>query len=218
MLEDHLAFIERFYASAAEPFETIKRKIERREMPFVPRHEPGDYDGYEYQHEFNEASACLRILGYCSHSLAVKALHDYLRQFIMRERSVVKAEELGPILKCFKGRGWFEKYIHFLEQRTRFNWVDSPVTRDRIEQINLSRNDVIHDPDIESTWPTQSEDHFRKYPVSRFAEDWELAMVTPNGGNPEFPLRLNVTRDRLAEAISDIRSFCAFVEKQRTQW
>ena len=214
ILSDHLDFILRFYTNAAEPFETLKRKIEAEEEPFVPHHEPGDNDGYEYQDEWNEADAGLRVLGYCSLGLVQKALQDYLRAFIMREAGVT-IEGLKLTLKQYEGQGWFKKYCLFLEAQTPFKWAASPIGFDRIEQINLCRNDVAHDPNIDSTRPSQSENHFRKYPVSRFSDEFQMAT---EDGMPEVPLWLSVTRKRLTEATKDVRDFCAFVEAQRTRW
>ncbi len=147
MLEDRLGFIGRFYAVAAEPFETAKQKIEAEEEPFVPQYEPGDYDGPAYESEWQEADHSVRVLGQCCLSLVQKALHDYLREFIVREAGV-RRDELGSVLKPYKGDGWFERYRAFLEERTQFNWAACPVARERIEQINLCRNDLTHEPGI----------------------------------------------------------------------
>jgi hypothetical protein len=217
MLNDRLTFIERFNATASEPFETTKRRIEAGEEPYVPRHAPGDCDGLEYEGEWGEADEGLRVLGQCSLGLVAKALQDYLREFVTRQAGV-RREELPSVLKGYNGRGWFDKYQGFLKDRTKFKWANCPVTRDGIEQVILTRNDITHDAMIEGSWPTQSEDHFHRYPLSRFAEDMERAVLTADSADPEFPFSLNVTRDALAEAIKDVRQFCSFVEALRTKW
>jgi hypothetical protein len=207
-----LDFIQRFYDTAAGPFETTKRKIEVGEEPYVPRYQPGDYDGFEYEIEWQEAEGSLRVLGQCCLVLVAKALQDYLREFIVRE-----AGDLAGALKPYEGN-WLEKYCAFLGDRSGFDWAQSPVARDRIEQINLCRIDIVHDPDIDRTSPRQSEDHFRKYPVSLFADELELVALVEPGGKPEFPSTINVTRAGLAAATEDVRRFCTFVEEQRTHW
>ena len=209
ILEDHLVFIERFYDAAAQPFEATMRKIESNEAPFVPRFGPGDYDGYEYQAEYNEAHDCLSVLGNCSLVLLEKALHDYLRAFVEREG--------GPGEKQPK-ESWFDHHCRFLKENTPFCWTNSPVSRDQIEQINLSRIDISHDPTIDRIQPRQSEKHFRKYPLSRFAEEWEIEAMSGEEGRPQFPLTLDIRRGKLTSAIVDVRCFCAFVENQRTNW
>jgi hypothetical protein len=208
ILEGHSGFIEHFYNAAAEPFETILRKIQFNEEPFVPRYPPGDYDGYEYQAKYNEAHDCLSVLGNCSLGLLEKALHDYLRAFVEREG--------GPGPRKPK-ESWFDRHCRFLEENTPFCWTNSPVSRDQIEQINLSRNDILHDPMIDRTQPPQSEEHFRKYPVSRFAEEWQIEAMSGEEDKPQFPLTLDITREKLTGAIADVWQFCKFVEAQRTK-
>jgi hypothetical protein len=218
MLNGRLRFIERFYGAASEPFETTKRKIEASEEPFVPRYAPGDYDGFEYEGEWGEADEGLRVLGQCSLGLVAKALQDYLREFVAREASV-RREKLATVLKTYRKKdGWFNEYCRFLEDRTKFSWKSCPVAHDRVEQIILSRNDITHGSVIENAWPIQSEDHFPRCRLPRFADEMEKAVVTADGAVPEFPFTLNVTRDGLAGAIEDVRKFSAFVEEQRTQW
>jgi len=217
-LEDHLRFIERFYDKAAEPFETTKRKIHAGEEPFIPQRAPEDYNGPEYEIEWIEADQCLSVLGSCSLALLNKALHDYLRLFIMREAGVAEPEKLSPILKRYQGENWFEKYCAFLTGNTPFEWARSPVSHDQIEQINLSRNDFVHDPTMGGTWPRQSERHFQKHPVSAFADELDLAALVHENGKPELPVALRVTRENLAAHIEYVRQFCTFVEAQRTAW
>ena len=68
-----------------------------------------------------------------------------------------------------------------------WSWTNSPGSRDQIEQINLSRNDISHDPMIDRTQPRQNEKHFHKYPVSRFAPEWEIRQCLERKVNPNFP-------------------------------
>jgi hypothetical protein len=90
VLKDHLGFIERFYNTAAEPFESRMRKIEAQEEPFVPRHPCRDDDEFEYQAEWSDAYEGLNVLGSCSLGLLEKALHDYLREFVGAEGELAR--------------------------------------------------------------------------------------------------------------------------------
>jgi hypothetical protein len=207
ILENHLDFIQRFYDSAGSVFEITKRKIEANEEPFVRRRAPEDCDGPEYEIQWIEADDFLGVIGSSSLGLLEKALHDYLRKFVEREGGA-----------GLKDSGWFDRHCRFLEEQTSFRWTNSPVPRDRIEEINLSRNDFTHDPMLGSTWPRQSEPHFRKYPVSGFADKLHLAAMMEEGDKPEFPIALRVTRENLTAHIEYVRQFCAFVEAQRTKW
>ena len=177
IIEGHLGFIEHFYNAAAEPFETTLRKIQSNEEPFVPRYAPGDYDGYEYQTEYNEAHDCLSVLGNCSLGLLEKALHDYLRAFVEREG--------GPRPRNRRSRGlvvtvasW--KKIHRFAGRTRL----SPKIR---SNKSFSAATIHHDPMIDRTRPRQSKEHVRKHPVSRFAEGWEVEAMSGRKVNLNFP-------------------------------
>ena len=208
MLGDHLDFIERFHNAASEPFETTLRKINKGEAPFIPKRAPEEWDGPEYEVEWIEADQFLDVVGSCSLGLVEKALHDYLREFVERE---------GGLDQKKSGESWFDQYCRFLEKNTPFRWAASPVPKERLEEINLSRNDFVHDPMIDSTSPRQSKKHFRKYPVSAFADELYLAAMKGEKDKPEFPVGLKVTRENLTAHIEYVRQFCAFVEDQRTK-
>ena len=209
ILEDHLLFIERFYNTAAEPFETTIRKIETEEEPFVLQQAPEDSDGSEYQAEWSEAYEGLAVLGSCSLGLLEKALHDYLRELV--------GAEGGPGPKK-PGESWFDHHCRFLEDETGFRWANSPVSRGQIEEINLTRNTFVHDEMLGSTWPLQMEHHFRKNPVPAFADKLHLAALKGAEGKPDVPVALKVTRENLTTHIEYVRQFCTFVEGRRTTW
>jgi hypothetical protein len=79
-----------------------------------------------------EADQMLGVVGSSSLSLLEKALHDYLREFVERE---------GGLGTKKPGESWFDRHCRFLEENTPFSWNDSPVPREKMEQINLGRND-----------------------------------------------------------------------------
>ena len=159
--------------------------------------------------EWIEADDFLSVVGSSALGLLEKALHDYLRAFVK--------DEGGPGPKKSK-ESWFDQHCRFLEENTPFRWTNSPVPRGRLEEINLSRNDFTHDPTIGSTWPFQSEAHFRKYPVSGFVDTLHFAVMTEETGVPDSPMPLKVTRENLMSHIEYVRQFCTFVDDQRTQW
>jgi hypothetical protein len=209
ILKDHLGFIERFYNCAAEPFETRMRKIEAGEDPFTPQRAPGDDDGSEYLAEWSYAYEGLAVLGSCSLGLLEKALHDYLREFV--------GAEGGPGQKKPK-ESWFDHHCRFLEENTAFRWANSPVSKDQLEEINLTRNTFAHDEMLGSTWPLQTEHHFRKNPVAAFGDKPHLAALKGKERDPEFPVALKVTRENLTIHIGYAREFCTYVEGQKRKW
>lgn len=146
-------------------------------------------------------------------SLVAKAIQDYLREFVQS-----KAPGTGP--RKAK-ESWFDYYCRCLERTTTFRWADSPISRDQIEQINLCRNDFMHDPGIDSGQPKKSETHFDKHPLSRFDDRLEraveIAIAQANGevSPPSAPGSLTVSRQELFSAVADARQFCAFIETQQ---
>jgi hypothetical protein len=108
--------------------------------------------------------------------------------------------------------------------RTTFRWEGSPVSRDQIGQINLCRNDFIHDSlsEIDSGQPMQSAGHFQKHPFSPFSDPLDravrMASATANSEKwCETPGLLTVSGNALFSALTMARQFCAFVETQDAQ-
>ena len=202
-LNRRLGFIGRFYLKAVGPFEATQRKIVREKEAFLSRGD--DAPDSFIEEDWNESTKCVQVLGQCCLGLSEKALHDYLRKFVEREGGVEK-----------KSGNWFNWYSDFLTQNTPFEWARSPVTYNQIEQINLSRNDCSHDPDIDSKQPAQSQKHFKKHPRSRFSDELERAILTAmDGREPDFPISLRVTKQGLFNALGDVQRFCEFVETQK---
>jgi hypothetical protein len=187
----------------------------------------GELYGFKaYGAEWLEADDCLRVLGQCSLGLVEKAVHDYLREFTRREFGILgvygpaTTQVLDRRLKPYRKKdGWFGMYGRFLEAQTTFRWSAAPITRTQLEQINLTRNDIAHDPRIDNTLPMQSHDHFEKYPISAFADAvWLSAMMrVGKHGKPGFPIAIHVSRENLTTHIDYIRLFCVFVEAHRTK-
>jgi len=230
MLHSRLDFICRFYDKATAPFETIMDLIAAEEEPYVPSRDPETghrQDRDEFSAEWSEADDCVRVLGHCSLGLLEKALHDYLREFVRRECGImagVYARALSAIidarLKPYRKKdGWFRMYSRFLESHTSFRWSKAPVRQDQLEQINLSRNDITHDPRIDSTAAMQSDEHFEKFPISAFADSlWLEGMIRlGKDGKPAYPVAIRVTRKNLMTHIEYVRLFCDFVEAHKTK-
>jgi hypothetical protein len=225
-LEGRLDLIERFYNAAAEPFETTKRRIDAGEEPFVPKYAPGDFEGYEYQGEWDEANDCLRMLGHCSLSYVSKALQNYLCEFIAHEAKV-STDEIDKVLPRRKGGSsgsWLHRYACFLEDKTAFRWNDSPVSLAQLEEINLARNVIWHDPSIDGALPMQTEDDAKRFLKPTYGDEMYMAMrdadsvvVKDQDGNPltltPMTVPIEVTREKLAGAIEDVRRFCRFAER-----
>ena len=199
-LNDRIGFIGRFYLQAVRPFEATQREIVLKKQAALLTGDGSDNELAE--EKWKEATKCVELLGHCCLSLLEKALHDYLRKFAHRELLVIK-----------KSGNWFRSFCKTLSENTGFDWATCPVTYDQIEQINLSRNDFTHDPDIDSDQPRQSEHHYEKHPRSRFRDQLEgVVIAAVDGKEPDYPISLRVTKMGLFEAFADVRRFCEFVE------
>jgi len=208
-LNNQFNFIRSFYFTAASPFETLLKQ-------HTPRSEMCDDEPPDEFEKWQEARKGLEVLGQFGLALVQKAILDYLRSFVI--------DKVGPndVLKR-KGSA-FLKYEKLLLDRTTFRWEDSPVSRDRIEETNLCRNDFIHDSEseINSGQPRQSADHFQKHPSSSFSDPLDravrMAFAKANAEEwRETPGLLTVSRYELFSAITAARRFCAFVETQKVQ-
>jgi len=208
-LNNQLDFIRSFYFTAASPFETLLRQ-------HTPRYQVCDDEPPDESERWQEARKGLEVLGQFGLALVQKAILDYLRSFVI--------DKAGPNNVPKQKGSAFLKYEKLLLTRTTFRWEDSPVSRDRIEEVNLCRNDFIHDSEseIDSSQPRQSPDHFEKHPSSSFSDplDRAVRMAFATANNEEWhetPGLLTVSRYELCSAITAARQFCAFVETREVQ-
>src|SRR5438128_10052315 len=97
LLQDKLAFIKRFYKSAAAPFEEDLRKIESHEPPY-DRFDPEDGDP-PYLSEWLDNKDSLNLLGKACLCLVQNAFKKYLEGFIersAREGLLHKGSNIDP--------------------------------------------------------------------------------------------------------------------------
>ena len=208
-LNNQLNFIRSFYFTAASAFETLLRE-------YTPRYEMCHDEPPDEFEKWQEARSGLEVLGQFGLILVQKAILDYLRFFVI--------DRIGPNEVPKQKGSAFLKYEKLLLNHTTFRWEGSPVSRDQIEQINLCRNDFIHDSEseIDGSQPRQSEDHFQKHPSSPFNDPLDravrMAFAKANAEEwHETPGLLTVSRSELFSAITAARQFCAFVETQEAQ-
>jgi hypothetical protein len=204
-LNKQLDFIRSFYFTAASPFEILLRK-------YTPRYEMCDEEPPDEFEKWREARKGLEVLGQFGLTLVQKAILDHMRVFVM--------VKIGPDGVPKQNGSAFLRYEKLLLNRTTFRWEDSPVSRNWIEQINLCRNDFIHESEIDSSQPRQSADHFQKQPASPFNDPLDravrMAFAQANAEEwRETPGLLTVSSYDLFCAIKAARQFCAFVETQK---
>lgn len=206
-LDRRLTFLRRFYLDTAAPLEARLRQIANDLSTRTSQSGTGTVPPEEPPEEWQHSVKCLELLGQMTVISLTKSLQDYLREVIR--------DEGGPDHTDKKG-SWLDRYSRFLEANTEFSWLPSPVDRARVEQLNLARNDFMHDEDIDADTPYQSEYHFEKYAVSRFTDMLHRAVVAAiDGCEPDFPMPLSVNRQKVFDAIADVGQFCRYIESVR---
>ena len=136
---NQLDFVRTFDFTAAPSFEGLLRK-------YTPRYETCDEEATDEFEKWQEARKGLEVLRQFGLALVQKAILDYLRFFVIYK--------IGDVPK-HNGSN-FLKYEKLLLNRTTVRWEDSPVSRDRSEQINLCRAAVVRVDAHESREHTQT--------------------------------------------------------------
>jgi hypothetical protein len=130
------------------------------------------------------------------------AFKSYCKQFF---REAVEDWETA-----LNGKGsWFAKYKEVFGQ-LGINWEASGANLVQIEQVFLTRNDMMHQDGL---WLVlQSETHFRKYPDSAFANPIDLIASVDENGERVGPLHIEINRDQITQSIAEITKLCRYIE------
>jgi len=212
-LNRRLSFIQNLYDSAIVPFEETKRQINDGEPPYIDNRHPDDYDGEPlFLEEWQEADDSTTVVGHWCLCMVEATLQTYLRDCISPVGSCWwKPSELKARLnqKKSRGRHWFERYRLLFLNHLEIDWKKGPVSLSDIEQVNLTRNDLIHQVDMLSFSIKRDEKHAKKFPNGLFTDDlWHgLGME-----------RLRVNREKLELAISLVRNFCTWLDGIRCEY
>jgi hypothetical protein len=201
ILESDLAFVQRFYDRAAEPFLLTIHQIEHHLAPFpVIDHESGEP---EYDSEWSEARRSLNLLGGCVLALLEVAFKGYCKQFF---REAIKDWEAA--LKGHKG-SFFDRYKGVFHD-LGIDWAASGANLALVEQVFLTRNDTMHQDRLWSI--LQSEAHFEKYPDSIFSNPIDRIASKDEDGELVGPLHIEINREHISQSIEEIRKLCQYVE------
>ena len=87
-----------------------------------------------------------------------------------------------------------------------------------LEQITLARDDISHPPQIMSLEAYQGKQHFAKYTESFFASKWEQQLYERTGKLIRGTWILDVTPEKMLEAIELVDSFCQFMDGKWMSW
>lgn len=103
----------------------------------------------------------------------------------------------------------FQRYRRLFRDHLGVDWDKGPVAVADLEQLNLTRNDLMHSIDIGSFSVGRDEEHAQRFPVGLFTDDlWK-------GLNIE---RIRVDKTKLELAIRLVRDFCAWLDSIRCRY
>ncbi len=124
-------------------------------------------------------------------------------------------------LKAAFKEGWINGYRVLFRDHLGIDWAQGPSDLRILEEIVLARNTSQHPDSITTLHVKQSKKHAAQYPRSFFADEFELlAWGDRNAHSAEqfWPIRLNVTRDKLLAAIDEVERFCDWLDEQAPQF
>jgi hypothetical protein len=206
-LKTRLDFTEQLYDRAILPFEETKRLIDDGEPPYVDNRDPEDFDEPAFLAEYQQADESIMVIGHWALCMVQASLQAYLKACIGPHGSFWwKPQLLLSLLAKRRSKDWFHRYqILFLED-LGIDWNKSPIPISDLEQLNLTRNDLMHNVDMLSMNVARSEDHSRRFSVGLFTDDlWAGAGIE----------RVKVTKQQLRRAIDLVYGFCSWIETAR---
>jgi hypothetical protein len=216
-------FIRDFYNETSFPFAERIRKIEAGEEPF----EPPVFDEYSVPDEppffsqWLDAKESLDVLGQMCISMLSSALQLYLKECINALHRRYGTEALAKFgigrpeqnKAAFK-KGWINGYRVFFRDKLGIDWKSSPSELKLLEEIVLARNNIQHPARIDRLSAQHWVNDPKQYPRSFFADEDEMKMISADP-IPEFfrPLRLDISKDKLLQAIDEVEKFCEWLDR-----
>lgn len=157
--------------------------------------------------EWQEADDSIMVIGHGCLCRVQASLHAYLTECIGRLGSLWwDWQNLQNALAHKKGMSWFDRYRLLFLEELRIDWSTSPVALADLEQLNLTRNDLIHNVDMVSFSIERGEDHAQRFPRALFTDGLWASVGTE---------RIRVTRDKLELGIPLVKEFCSWVDDVR---
>src|SRR5437773_7612164 len=219
-------FIRDFYSETSFPFIERKRKIEAEEEPFEP---PYSEDGEPpFLQEWMEADEAPDVLGQMCVSMLSSTVQLYLKECINDLHTKYTAEWLqkagiGPPEEenkaAFK-KGWINGNRVYFRDKLRIEWNNAPSNLKPLEEIVLARNKVQHPETITDLHARHWDHDPKNYRRSFFADEDEIKMIVAAPLMDEWflPRRLNITKERLWQAIEEVEKFCCWLDGELQKW
>lgn len=210
---ERLDFALQLYRTASAPYVERLRKIEVGEAPFTP---PDNEDGEPpFMPEWAEAKESIQVLSYSCVSMLSSALHLYLAAWV-RESGI-------PAPNAKKGafkKGWLIGYGAHFAKHLRIKIADCPADLQLLKEVVLARNRIEHPPEITSITTHYNQTDLKKLHHPFFVDEQEMAFLLSMGGAEIawlHPPTLNVTEDKLLEAMSEAQAFVNWFDLQIQQ-
>jgi hypothetical protein len=208
-----LQLVSTLYDDATAPFRETMRKIEDGEEPFVDRRDPESQDVTEpaFLQEFLETSEAVELIGNWCLIMVHASLQAFLKEYVaeLARTHGHNVAEVRSSLDAIRAKNWFERYRLFFLQQLGIDWENSPVKLTDLEQINLTRDDLIHNVEVTTTYVYRAKKHAERFPKSLFTDEmWEALGIGS---------KIKVGRDELTRALQIVDTFCMWLEDLRVR-
>ena len=209
-LRSRLRFIEHLYDSAVAPLEETKGKIDAGEPPYVDQRDPEYADEPAFLEEWQQAEDSMIVVGYWCLCMVQASLQAYLKECIGPGGSLWwNSKQLHDELLKKPGGSWFGRYRLLFLENLGIDWNMGPVSVAELEQLNLTRNDLLHKVDMISTSIERDEVHIERYPTGLFTnEPWTALGIE----------RVRINKPKLQLAIRLVSEFCAWLDGIRCNY
>ncbi len=208
-LHRRLEFIRDLYDSTVRVFEGRKRQIDAGEPPYVDHRNPEVVDEPAFLSEWQQADDSIMVIGHWCLCMVQACLQAYLKECISPLGALWwDANALHDELGKKDGKNWFGRYrLLFLDLGV--DWSKGPVALSALEQLNLTRDDLMHNVRTMTFDVERAEKHTKRYPVGLFVDDlWSnLGME-----------RLLVDREKLELGIHLVTEFCGWLDDIRCNY
>jgi hypothetical protein len=210
-LTRRLRFVQNLYDSSVGPFEEKKCQIEAGKPPYVDKRNPEDGDSEPpFLEEWQEADDSVMVVGHWCLCMVQASLVAYLKGCTSLGGSYWwDATQLEASLGAKKGKNWFERYRLLFLDDLGIDWERGPVSLADLEQLNLTRDDLVHPIDIMSFSVARDEKHAQRFPSGLFVDDlWRGLGIE----------RVRIDKDKLVLAIQLVTTFCVWLDGIRCQY
>lgn len=208
-LNERLKFIEQLYDGAVSDFAETKRKIDEQEPPYVDNRDPEYASEPAFLREWDQADDSIMVIGHWALCMVHASLKAYLQGCIGATGPIWwRPKTLLGLLAKKQGKSWFVRYQRLFLEDLGIDFSKGPVPLSALEQLNLTRDDVIHNVDVLSVSVGRNEKHAQLYPNGLFTDVlWARAGIE----------RVRIDKEKLHVAIELVQKFCAWIDaEQRT--